>query len=122
MTIKKTALEIPALDLEEAKLGLPTAQPLLGEITVRKQVFFTDPEHGIISGTWESEPGHSRWEFTERGEIIQVLSGRMTVVEDGQEPVELTAGCTAIFPLGWKGEWTVHERFRKVFVIYQRRN
>lgn len=122
MTIHKVALNIPSSALEESKLALPTAQPLEGEITVRKEVFFTDPAHGIISGTWESEPGHSRWEFTERGEIIQVLAGRMTVVEDGGEPEELSAGSTAIFPLGWKGEWTVHERFRKVFVIYQRRS
>lgn len=121
MTFNIVALDIPSAELEEAPLGQPTAEPLEGEILVRKRVFFTDEEHGIISGTWESEPGVSRWEFLQRGEIIQVLSGRMTVHEDGGEPVELTPGMTAIFPLGWSGVWTVHERLRKMFVIFQRR-
>lgn len=120
MTIHKNAFNISSADLEESLLGLPTAQPLGGDITVRKEVFFVDESHGITSGTWESEPGRSRWEFTDRGEIIQVLSGRMTVQRDGEEPVELNPGDTAIFELGWKGEWTVHERFRKVFVIFNR--
>ena len=51
--------------------------------------------------------------------MIYVLSGRMTVQRDGEEAVELTAGSSAIFPLGWCGAWTVHETLRKVFVVYR---
>lgn len=122
MTIHKNANSIPSAELAESLLGQPTAQPLDGDITVRKEVFFVDEPHGITSGTWESEPGRSRWEFTDRGEIIQVLSGTMTVQRDGEQPVLLQPGDTVIFELGWKGEWTVHERFRKMFVIFARRS
>ena len=41
------------------------------------------------------------------------------LVEDGGEAVELTAGSSCIFPIGWKGVWTVRETLRKVFVVYR---
>jgi uncharacterized cupin superfamily protein len=121
MTFATVALNIPASELEESLLGQPTAEPIDGPITVRKQVFLNDTENGITSGTWECEPGRSRWEFVTRGEVVQIIAGRMTVTEDGKEPVELTAGTTAIYPIGWKGVWEVHETIRKVFVIFQKR-
>ena len=117
MTIHFRALEIPAADLAEKPLGQPSAEPLSGEITTRAKVFLDNPT--VTAGTWECEPGTSRWEFVTRGEVIYVLTGRMTVHEDGGEPVELTAGSSCIFPIGWKGVWTVHETLRKVFTVYR---
>lgn len=118
MTITYRAAEIPAAELAEKPLGQPSAEPLTGEITTRAKVFFDVKE--VTAGTWECEPGASRWEFTGRGEIIHVLSGRMTVQRDGEdEGVELTAGSSAVFELGWCGTWTVHETLRKVFVVYK---
>ena len=43
----------------------------------------------------------------------------MTCHEDGGEPTEVGPGTTAIFPIGWKGTWTIHETLRKVFVVYR---
>ena len=117
VTITFRAAEIPSADLAENPLGQPSAEPLTGEILTRSRVFFDDP--AILSGTWECEPGASRWEFLTRGEIIYVLSGRMTVEQDGEPAVELTAGSSCIFPIGWCGVWTVHETLRKVFVVYR---
>ena len=117
MTITYRAAEIPAAELAEKPLGQPSAEPLTGEITTRAKVFFDVKE--VTAGTWECEPGASRWEFTTRGEIIYVLSGSMTVQRDGEEGVLLTAGTSAVFELGWQGVWTVHETLRKVFVVYR---
>jgi uncharacterized protein len=119
MTIVFRAAEIPASDLTEKPLGQPSAEPLTGDITTRSHVFFTSPDERILSGTWECEPGASRWEFLARGEIIYVLSGAMTVQRDGGEAFNLTAGSSAIFELGWCGTWTVTETIRKVFVVYK---
>jgi uncharacterized cupin superfamily protein len=55
----------------------------------------------------------------DRGEFIHVLAGSMVCTEDGQEPVELVAGSTAVFPLGWRGQWDVTQTLRKVFTIYR---
>ncbi len=119
MTITYRAAEIPASELADKLLGQPSAEPLTGNILTRSEVFFTSPDERIVSGTWECEPGASRWEFTGRGEIIHVLSGRMTVQRDGEDGVELSAGSSAVFELGWCGVWTVHETLRKVFVVYR---
>lgn len=102
----------------EELLAPPTATPISGDIVVRDKSYLADGERGIYSGSWESEPGTSRWEFTDRGEVITVVEGRMTVEEDGKPAVTLTPGDTAYFPVGWKGVWTVHEKLRKIYVVY----
>ena len=117
MTIHFRAIDIPASELAQKPLGQPSAEPLTGEILTRAQVFLDNET--VTAGTWECEPGESRWEFTTRGEVIYVLKGRMVVHEDGGEPVELTEGSSCIFPIGWKGKWTVIETLRKVFVVYR---
>jgi uncharacterized protein len=119
MTIVFRAAEIPASDLAEKLLAQPSAEPLSGDITTRSHLFFTSPDEKILSGTWECEPGQSRWEFTTRGEVIYVLSGAMTVQRDGGDAHHLTAGSSAIFELGWCGTWTVTDTIRKVFVVYK---
>lgn len=117
MTISFRAGELPASALADKPLGQPSAEPLSGDIMTRAKVYFDNPT--VAAGTWECEPGASRWEFLTRGEVIYVLSGRMIVQHDGEEGVELTAGSSCIFPVGWVGTWTVHETLRKVFVVYR---
>ena len=71
------------------------------------------------AGVWEAEPGISRWEFLDRGEVILVLSGRMVVTPDEGESLVLTAGTAAAFPIGWVGTWEITEQIRKFFVVYR---
>ena len=117
MTITFRAAELS--DLDAKPLGPPSAEPLTGEIMTGSFVPFISDDGRILCGTWECAPGASRWEFTDRGEFIHVLSGRMTVQPDGGEGAELTAGSSAVFPLGWQGTWTVHETLRKVFTVFR---
>ena len=117
MTIAFRASE--RTDLEDKLLGQPSAEPLTGDILTRSLVPWSSPDGRIVCGTWECEPGASRWEFLDRGEFIHVISGRMTVHQDGEEPVELTPGSSAVFPLGWCGTWPVHEPLRKVFTVFR---
>lgn len=118
MTDVFRATDLDSADFAESLLTPPTATSLGGDIVVRDKSYLADGERGIYSGSWESEPGESRWEFTDRGEVITVVEGRMTVVEDGKPAVTLTPGDTAYFPVGWKGVWTVHEKLRKIYVVY----
>ena len=105
--------------LDRGLLGPPSAEVLEREIPVRSSVEFTSEDARVLSGVWEAEPGLSRWEFLERGEVIHVLEGSMTVTPDGGEPTRLDAGCAAVFPLGWVGTWEIHDRIRKFFVVYK---
>lgn len=119
MTVTNRPSDVPTSDLAEKLLEQPSAEPLSGDIIVRSRADFFSADKKVISGIWESEPGKSRWEFETRGELIHVLSGHMTVEEDGGEPAEVTAGTSAYFPIGWKGTWTVHELIRKFYVVYK---
>ena len=50
---------------------------------------------------------------------VQEDGGEAVKLTAGEEPVELTAGSSCIFPIGWQGVWTVHETLRKVFTVYR---
>ncbi|MGW9629603.1 cupin domain-containing protein [Agromyces sp. NPDC055520] len=72
---------------------------------------------GLDAGYWECTPG--RFTATRDGytEICQILSGRVTIEVEAQEPVTLGAGDTLVMPSGWRGVWVVLETVRKLYVI-----
>ena len=73
---------------------------------------------GILEvGIWKCAAGPSRWKF-ETNESFTIFSGRMTVTEDGGQPLALASGDSAIFPKGWSGEWELHEPVLKVYTVF----
>lgn len=68
-------------------------------------------------GVWECTPGPSYWKL-ETHEFVHIVSGRMTVTPDGGEALDIGPGQTAVFPRGWAGTWQIHEKIRKVYVIF----
>lgn len=119
MTASIIAKDLDSAKLTEQPLQLPAAEPLSGEILVRSTVLYHNSDKSIVTGVWESDIGRSRWSFRSHGEVVQIISGRMIVVEDGGAPVALGPGSTAVFPIGWEGVWTVEEPLRKVFVVFK---
>lgn len=99
-------------------LAEPTATVLGDPIATWDKDLYTNEAGTLVTGFWRASPGASRWDFAERGEVIQVLSGSMTVHEDGAEPQDLGPGDVAAFPIGWRGTWTIHETLSKFYVIY----
>jgi uncharacterized protein len=85
------------------------------EMTTGGLTLWQDGDQEI--GVWECTPGPSRWKL-ETHEFVQIVAGRMTVTPDGGDPIEVSAGNTAVFPLGWTGTWDIHETIRKVYVIF----
>lgn len=105
-------------DQTHVPLELPLADPLGADIATTYLNVFSGTAASLDVGIWETDPGRSRWEFTENGEAIYVISGRMTVTEDGAEPLEVLPGDLVIFPVGWHGYWEVTEPLKKVYVIF----
>jgi len=82
--------------------------------------FWTAPGESpgpIETGVWEANPG--TFEATRDGyhELCYLLSGRVTLTEHGEQPLEVAAGDLFVTPAGWRGTWQVHETVRKVYVI-----
>lgn len=100
------------------RLAPPLATPLEGELATRGSSLWKSADEKIKTGTWQCSPGKSRWEFSAGGEFIQVLAGEMTVTRDGQAPITLREGDTAVFPPGWAGTWEITRTLRKVYTIW----
>lgn len=71
----------------------------------------------IETGIWEADAG--TFTATREGyhELCYLLSGRVTLVEEGEQPLEVAAGDLFVTPAGWRGTWQVHETVRKIYVI-----
>ncbi|WP_166356105.1 cupin domain-containing protein [Phytoactinopolyspora limicola] len=118
MTTNLRPAEFDLTQRKQRPLVPPSATPIKPEeILTRNHIIHISDDKKVVYGLWECEPGTSRWEYEDRQEMIYVLAGKMTVQEDGGDPVELTPGMSAAFPVGWRGTWDVHETFKKIYVV-----
>lgn len=69
-------------------------------------------------GVWECTPGTFSADRTKSAEFCHILSGSATLRNaDGSGEKTVKAGDLLVLPLGWKGEWTIHEQLKKTYVI-----
>lgn len=73
----------------------------------------------IDTGLWECTPGDFTAERNGYTEICTILSGRVFLEVEGQEPEEFGPGDVMIMPSGWKGVWRVTEPVRKHYTNIQ---
>lgn len=118
MALISRIADIAEADKTVEPLALPLADPLGKTIETKTFNLYSTDDDSLHAGTWETDEGESRWEFTDEGEVIYVLSGKMTVQQDGADPQDIGPGDLAVFPKGWKGTWNVTERLTKVYAIY----
>lgn len=67
-------------------------------------------------GIWECTEGHFTAFREAASEKCHIISGRITI-KDGEQSRDLGPGDFVAMPLGWRGEWTVHERVRKLYIL-----
>ena len=71
-------------------------------------------------GIWECTEGTFTADRTSAAEFCHILSGRASVINhDRNGQRELSGGDLLVFPKGWKGEWTIHEKVKKLFIIQE---
>ena len=69
-------------------------------------------------GIWDCTPGTFTADRTTMAELCHILSGSATVTNyDGSGSRRIEAGDLLILPIGWRGEWQVHETIRKTYVL-----
>lgn len=67
-------------------------------------------------GIWECTEGHFTAFREVAAEKCLIISGRVTIKDDRQSR-DIGPGDFLAMPLGWRGEWTVHERVRKLYIL-----
>lgn len=90
-----------------------------GEMTTRGVEHWRSADERVGTGIWECDAGRFRAHFRDRGEFIQVVSGRMTCTAEDGTVTELGPGDAMTFPPGWAGEWHVHEPLRKLYCEFK---
>jgi uncharacterized cupin superfamily protein len=69
-------------------------------------------------GIWDCKTGHFTADRTEMTELCHILCGSATVINhDGTNTRKVSAGDLLVLPMGWRGEWIVHEEIRKTYVL-----
>ncbi|TNC50821.1 cupin domain-containing protein [Rubellimicrobium rubrum] len=108
------------------RLGTPGAEPnaadlegwvkVEGHPTMKTWVQHAAADGTMISGTWEATPGswHATFVYYE---FAHIMEGRVTITEDGGEPVTFGPGDALAVEAGFKGVWRVEEPVRKHFAI-----
>jgi uncharacterized cupin superfamily protein len=108
------------------RLGTPSNAPLTedltgwvkveGNPTMKTWIQHTAADGTVISGTWEATPGSWHASYANY-EFVHLLEGRVTITEDGGEPVNLGSGDAFVVEAGFKGVWRIEEPVRKHFAF-----
>lgn len=80
-------------------------------------VLWTSPAGRMETGIWECTPGRFTADRSRQAEICHLLSGRVTLHNGDGTAQEIGAGEMFVLPLGWRGEWTIHQQTRKIFTM-----
>ncbi len=94
----------------------PIPTMLEGQSLTSGRLLWKGPGGRPEAGLWVCTPG--RWAcHVTADEFCHFLAGRATYVHDSGEVIEIFPDTAAFFPEGWRGECTVHETVRKVYMI-----
>lgn len=99
-----------------AELGAPAPKPTAvtaNQHEASREIWSAD---SLNVGIWECSPGLFTAVREGYHEVCQILTGRVTITAEGQQPVEAAAGDTVVMPAGWKGTWLVHDTVRKTYI------
>lgn len=80
---------------------------------------WTSADGKVETGVWECTPGRFTADRTRNAETCYILSGRVTIHNEDGSSREISAGQMFVLPLGWRGEWTIHEQTRKIYTMLQ---
>ncbi len=61
---------------------------------------------------WEKEASEFPWTYDAQ-EICYLIEGDVTIIPDGEKPVQFGKGDLVIFPAGMSCQWLIHKDVRK---------
>lgn len=79
--------------------------------------FYSTDDDSVLSGVWQCAPCKEHIDSYPVHEMMTVISGSVTVTNDGGAPETYSAGDTFVIPKGTKCVWEITETLRKFFMI-----
>jgi uncharacterized cupin superfamily protein len=95
----------------------PKPTSIEGDQQEASETLWTSPDGGMETGIWECTPGRFTADRTEIAEICHILTGRVTLHDGDGTRRDIGPGEMFALPHGWRGEWTIHERTRKIYTM-----
>jgi len=111
----QTFAHLADIDLGEA-VSKPTA--VEGNPMEAAQALWTSPDGKVEIGVWECTPGRFTTRRDGNSETCHIVSGRISLHEEGGRTQEVRPGEVLVLANGWRGEWTIHEKTRKLYIIH----
>jgi uncharacterized cupin superfamily protein len=114
---------MPSFEIFGDLLGLdlgafvPKPTSIAGDQLEAAAVLWTSPDGRMETGVWECTPGRFTADRSQTAEICHLLAGRVTLHNSDGTSREIGSGEMFVLPLGWRGEWTIHEQTRKIFTM-----
>ena len=115
-TPKIDGTTVTTITLEDSgPFGPPLGESLDGPMPTARLPLWTSGDGTIRTAVWECGPGRFRTTFgADEGDVIWLVAGALTCVEDGGPISRIGAGDAVLFPPRWSGEWRIEGTLRKV--------
>jgi uncharacterized protein len=106
-------------DLAALDLGAFAAKPTSyeGDQQEASATVWTSSDGVTRVGVWECTPGRFTADRTAMAELCHILSGRVTLHDKDGTTRDFGPGEMFVLPKGWTGEWTIHSRTRKIYIL-----
>ncbi|WP_225340144.1 cupin domain-containing protein [Agrobacterium tomkonis] len=69
-------------------------------------------------GVWECTPGRFKAARETNSEICHIVSGRVSLHNSDGTSRDVGPGEMLVLPIGWRREWTIHEKTRKLYILH----
>ena len=114
ITIEKHFLEGQGLVVTDPETASDEGVSTEGTINSSSHLFF---EGKISAYVFDVDPGRVRIDGLPYDEYIHVLEGRLILTPDDADEVEYKKGDSLILPEGYRGYWTMPEKYREFVII-----
>ena len=111
----QTFAHLAATDLGEAA---PKPTSISGDQFEASRTLWTSDDGLVEAGVWECTPGRFTAARDTNSEICHIVSGRVSLHNEDGTSKEVGPGELLVLPIGWKGEWTIHEKTRKLYILH----
>jgi len=106
--------------LANIDLGAPSPKPtsIEGNQLEAAKTLWTSPDGSLEIGIWECSPGRFSASREFNSEVCHIVSGRVSLHDPDGRTREIGPGELLVLPIGWTGEWTIHEKTRKLYMFH----
>jgi uncharacterized cupin superfamily protein len=97
----------------------PKPTSIEGDQVEATHTLWTSPDGRLEIGIWECTPGRFTADRSQAAEFCHFLSGAVEMRHHDGRVQRLGAGDALMLPKGWKGEWVLTQRTRKIYAFYR---